>query len=1048
MRLIKLLLLMTGFFSLHYSIAQDRIVKGKVLSKTDSSLLISATISVPKTNLATSTDAKGEFSIKIPVQFNSIQVAMVGYENLSLDLNENNYLEIYLKPKDELIEGVVITAFNTKVKKTDLIGSVTTVNVKDLKVPSTNLTTALAGRVAGMIAYQTSGEPGYDNASFFIRGVSSFGTGKVDPLILIDNMEVTTNDLARLQPQDIESFSVLKDATSTAVYGARGANGVILVSTKSGKIGRAKLSITTETSISRPTKVVDVADPITFMRYHNEAILTRNPQVAPLYSEDKIRNTEDRTDPIIYPMTNWMDMILKKQALTNRNNININGGNSLTSYFVSGTFNKDNGLFKTVGTNNYNSNIRFDTYQLKSNININLTNSTELVVRLGGTFDEYTGPIPTGNTAYSYATKANPILFPAFYENVKGFEYVKHTMFGNFEDDTNYLNPYAEISKGYRENSTSTMYAQLELNQKLDQFIPGLRFRGMINTNRYSTMSVSRSTSPYFYTSTGVNDLSGLPSLKLLNETTGSEFLNFVPGEKDVRNSIYAEATIFYDRVFADKHQITANLYNNIRHQITTLVSSQERALQASLPLRNIGYAGKFGYGYDKRYLAEFNFGYNGTERFASKNRFGFFPSIGAAWTLSNEKFFPFKDFFNNFRFRYTYGFIGNDQVGASDERFFYLSDVNLFNQNKTVNFGSNLNNKIATIAINRYANFDITWETSRKTNFALDFSILNQLEFTGEYFSEHRSNILQSRADIPNTMGLGAVTQYASIGEASNRGIDGNLTWNLRFRNHFTMKLMGNLTYSRSKYLKYEQIDYGLDYLLYSGKPINTIWGYVADHLFVSDEQVANSPRQLIGGALKAGDIKYFDINNDGVINHKDQVPMGYPMVPEVIYGFGFSASYKFIDFSMFFQGSARNSFMINYNSTGVHPFTKVSLDGGVGNNQLLTMFADNHWSEHNQDLYALAPRLSENPIENNAAPSSWWIRNGDFLRLKQVELGMSLPSKWLSKYKITNLRLYATGTNLFIWSQFKDWDVEQKGNGLNYPIQQVTNFGLNLNF
>ncbi|MGV6946918.1 SusC/RagA family TonB-linked outer membrane protein [Sphingobacterium kyonggiense] len=1057
MRITKLLFLMIGIFAFHWVQAQDRVITGKVMSLSDSTLLIGATVSIPTTNIATATDANGNFRISVPSKFKSLNFVMVGYNNQVIDISNKTYLEIYLTSKEEMIEDVVVTAFNTKVKKTDLIGSVTTVNTKDLKVPSNNLTTALAGRVAGMIAYQTSGEPGNDNASFFIRGVSSFGAGKVDPLILIDNMEVTTNDLARLQPQDIESFSILKDATSTAVYGARGANGVILVSTKSGKVGRAKLSINSETSLSSPTKVVEVADPITYMRLHNEAIMTRDPKASVLYSEDKIRNTMAGSDPILYPLTDWMDMIMKKRAVTNRNNININGGNSLALYYVSATFNKDNGLFKNNGKSNYNSNINLSTYQLKSNININLTNSTELVVRLGGTFDEYTGPVPVGSLAYSYATKANPVLFPAYYENVQGFEYVKHTMYGNFEDISTYLNPYAEISKGYRESSTSNMFAQLELNQNLDKWIKGLRFRGMMNTGRYSYMDVSRQIKPYFYAAAGINPQTGFPTVKLLNETSGTEFLNYVAGGRNIRNNIYGEAMLFYNRLFAEKHQVTANLYNTIRHQINTITSDDPNtALQKSLPMRNIGYAGKFGYGYDSRYLMEFNFGYNGTERFAKKNRFGFFPSFGVAWTASNEKFFPFKDFFSTFRVRSTYGLIGNDQIGAADARFFYLSDVSLYDTDRRVYFGMNRDNGIAGISINRYANEDITWETSRKFNLALDFTIKNRLEFTGEYFTERRSNILQSRADIPITMGLGGIEQYASIGEAENKGFDANITWNLRIKPEWSARIMGNFTYARGKYLKYEQIDYGLDYLLYAGKPISALRGYLADRLFISDEEVANSPTQNIGGTVRAGDIKYLDVNNDGIINSRDRVPMGYPTVPEIIYGFGFSTSYKFIDFSMFFQGSARNSFMINYttgtlqdNYAGVHPFTQVNFPGaGVGNNQLLKMFAESHWSEDNQDLYAIAPRFSQDPIANNTAASSWWLRNGDFLRLKQMELGVTLPQKWLNRYKVASLRFYATMTNPYIWSKFKEWDVEQKGYGLNYPIQRVTNFGLNLNF
>ncbi|MCA5005188.1 SusC/RagA family TonB-linked outer membrane protein [Sphingobacterium bovistauri] len=1041
------------FFVFEHSYGQDRLITGKVFSARDSTVLIGASVLVNGTNVGSATNQAGEFSVQIPPNFSTLDFNIVGFEKQSINITGKSYLNVYLQPADIGIEDVVITAFNQRVKKTDMIGAVTTVSPKDLKIPSSNLTTALAGRMAGMISFQTSGEPGADNASFFIRGVSSFGEGKRDPLILIDNMEVSVNDLARLQVQDIESFSLLKDATSTAVYGARGANGVILVSTKSGQQGQVQIMLNTEAALSAPTRIVETADPITFMSLYNEALLARNPSSAVFYSDDKIRNTMLGHDRVLYPQVDWMDVIMNEYAFTQRNNINLRGGNNLALYYVSGTYNKDNGLFKKNGTSNYNSNISLNTYQLKSNIDLNLTEKTKFVIRLGGTFDEYIGPIPGGSTAYNYAVKANPALFPAFYGDIPGYEYIKHTKYGNFGDNGDYLNPYAEVSKGYRESSTSNMFAQLEFNQDLSSWLDGLKYRAMFNTTRYSSMNLMRSINPYFYTAGAVNPETGLASIRLLNETQGSEFLNYNAGglaDRVIRKNVYFENTLMYSKVIDEKHAINANVYGLLRNSL----HNQGTNLQASLAFRNVGLAGKFGYIYDSRYMAEFNFGYNGSERFHRDHRFGFFPSIGAAWTLSNESFFPLKNVFNMFKIRATYGMIGNDAIGSDSDRFFYLSQVNLNNSNNGVRWGEEGGNFVNGVSISRYGNNSITWETSYKTNLGLDITALNnKIELNLDVFQETRKNILMPRIDMPITMGV-PVTQYANIGEAYNRGLDATVIVNHRFTPDWSIRVNGNFTFATGKYTKYEQIDYGLDYLLFEGKPINSHYGYVADRLFISDEEVANSPQQNIGGVLRGGDIKYLDLNGDGLINFMDRTPMGYPNIPEVMYGFGFSTSFKGLDFSMLFQGSARSSFMIDYTSAGVHPFVDVAVTdafNGVskrGVNQLLQVFADSHWSENNQDLNALAPRFSVNPLSNNTAASSWWLRNGEYLRLKQIELGYTVPNKWLEKYKVRSLRLFSTMTNPMVWSKFKDWDVELRGGGLNYPIQRVTNFGLNLNF
>jgi len=728
----------------------------------------------------------------------------------------------------------------------------------------------------------------------------------------------------------------------------------------------------------------------------------------------------------------------------------VSGGGSKARYFVSGTFNQDLGLLQQNGQNNFNTNIKLNSYSLRSNVHINLSKSTELVVRLNGSFDDYTGPIPGeggatgGATAYQMAIRANPVLFPAFYEDVPGYAHIKHIMFGNFESQGEYLNPYAEIARGYRESARSAMYAQAELNQDLGRITEGLKFRLLSNTTRNAYFDMARSYSPYYYHTESIDLATGRVQLEMMNEATGTQFITFNPGNQLLSAVLYAEAGLNYNRLFNEKHQISALLVHIMRNYLDANATS----LQASLPARNIGLSGKMTYAFANRYYTEFNFGYNGSEKFAKKNKFGFFPSAGLAWSISNEKFFePLKSIINNLRIRSTYGLVGNDQIGRLDERFFYLADVDLNNNNLTY-FGQDFNFSRRGISINSYSNTNVTWEKAYKLNLALELGLFNTIEIIAEYFTDRRSNILQERADIPSTMGL-ASSISANIGEAYSNGVDLSASINQRLGPNWTAQMQGNFTYSTGKYTHFEELAYGVDYRQRNGKPINQQFGYIAERLFISDEEVAHSAVQNFG-ELRGGDIKYMDINGDGVIDLYDQVPIGYPTVPEIIYGFGFSTRFKSLDISAFFQGSARSSFFIDYSATS--PFTEsaqnYSGETRKGNNQLLLEYAQNYWSEENQDIYALYPRLSTSSTLNNAQQSTWWLRNGDFLRVKQIELGYSLRPAIRSNFKFDRIRFYGTVTNPFILSGFKSWDIEQGASAFNYPIQRVLNFGMQLTF
>ena len=1019
--------------------SQTKTVKGFVFEEETGEPIAGATVSIQGSTRGVMTDLDGSFELSGVKATDVLRFELIGKEAQSITVGTNTKFVVKLKNAPNELDGVTVVAFG-KQKKESVIGSISTVDVATLKVPSSNLTTALAGNVAGVIAYQRSGEPGQDNADFFVRGITTFGAN-TSPLILIDNIELTSTDLARLQPDDIESFSIMKDATATALYGARGANGVIYVTTKRGQEGPAKIFARVETSLSMPTDVVELADPVTYMKGYNEAITTRDPLGELKYSYDKIEQTGKKgANRLIYPMNDWYDMLFKDYATSYRANLSARGGGKVARYYVAGSYNQDTGILKVDKRNSFNNNIDQKTYSLRSNIDINITNTTKLAVRLTGNFTDYQGPLNGGNDVYKQVVHSDPVLFPAYYPEDEDHKGVQHIMFGNYEDGS-YINPYANLVKGYRNYQRSQMIAAIELNQDLNFITKGLTFMTLFNLTRLSEYTVNRQFNPFWYAMDRYDSYTGEYHVTRINED-GTDYLTYYEKDKNIKNTMYSESRLNYNRSFG-KHDVTGLL---------VLMASETKyanagSLQLSLPSRNAGLSGRFTYGFGKRYFAEFNFGYNGSERFHKSHRWGFFPSAGAAWMVSNEPWFkPYKKVVSNLKLRYSYGLVGNDNIGSSTNRFYYLSEVNMNSGSRTGYFGAYRHISYRGIDVTRYANEGITWERSHKCNYALELGLFDKFNMIAEYFTEHRTDIFMQRADIPNTMGLQA-SVYGNIGEARAQGVDIQADYKQAWANGLWASARANFTYSTSKYDVYEEPTYAEEYRQHKGRSIKQTWGYIAERLFIDDEEAANSPSQSgFGSDYGGGDIKYTDVNGDGVISTADRVPIGYPTSPEIIYGFGASFGYKGLDFSFFFQGLARESFWIDATSrygtytAGTGPF--------VNDTQLLKAYADSHWSEDNRDVYALYPRYSAYQNYNNTQTSTWWMRDGSFLRLKQLELGYTLPQKLTQKIHIDNLRAYVQGNNLLCFSKFKLWDPELAGEGLNYPIQRTINIGINVTF
>jgi TonB-linked SusC/RagA family outer membrane protein len=592
--------------------------------------------------------------------------------------------------------------------------------------------------------------------------------------------------------------------------------------------------------------------------------------------------------------------------------------------------------------------------------------------------------------------------------------------------------------KGYSSKDNSTLTAMATLMQDLNFVTEGLKFQAKASVNTGSEYSQSRSYSPYFYDVESYNPVTDEYVLLPLNPYEGNAFLGGVEGGKSVNTNYYFEARLNWDRQF-DKHSVGAMAVGMAQENLITV---DQGTIQESLPERNLGISGRFTYDYDSRYYLEFDYGYNGSEKFSGAKRFGFFPSVGAAWLVSNEKFWtPLKSALSTFKLKFTYGLVGNDAIAERKDRFLYLSEITKATAGDKAGYiwGQSFTQSYVAYLVKNYANPNVSWETSKKLNVGFELGAMNDaLKLQIDYFKDLRSNIYMLRENFAATVGFEAAIR-GNVGEAESHGIDASIDYQQFITQDLWLSGRVNFTYSTNKYLKLDEKDYKDEYMKKIGQNINQGRGLVAERLYVDEEEIRNSPRQNFG-EYQAGDIKYKDINGDGVVNGNDEVPMGFPTVPEIQYGFGLSAGYKKVDFSFFFQGNSRVSFFINPQAkdNGIAPF--------VQRRNALTIVGNDYWTLSDPNVHAFWPRLSTTPLENNAKQSSWWLRDGSFVRLKTVELGYTLPA--IQKIGLGSSRIYISAENLFVLSKFKLWDPEVGSNGLGYPPNKRFNIGIQLSF
>lgn len=991
--------------------------------------IIGASIQLKNTGTGVITDLDGLFQIQVTDKNSVIVISYIGYVTQEISVGDRSSITVQLKEDTKSLEEVVVTAFGATQKKETMVGAIQQVRPAELKVPSSSLSTSFAGRMAGVIAIQRSGQPGADGADFWIRGKSTFGDA-TGVLIVLDGVEISSSDLNALDPEVIESFSILKDATATAMYGTRGANGVMIVTTKSGQdLLKPIINFRLETSMSQLTSVPEMVGGVDYMKLYNEALTTRGITTG-LYDDTKIRATEQGLNPLVYPNVDWYNEMFNKNAFAQRFNFNIRGGKKAVTYFMSASVKHDAGNLKSLSKDyfSYNNNINVMRYDFVNNLSIKATNTTKISLGLNVSLRDWKGPSAGVDGIFSMSREASPVDFPIVYPARNDKEI--YTLWGGMSGgiyNNGYRNPVAEYVVGYKKQFASTVNANIRLDQDLKMVTKGLKLHVLASFKNWSKTETTRKA--------GYNQF----EIDQYNEATGEYTLSRVGNEqKTALNTegaatgdrrIFIQAYLDYKRKFG-VHDVNAMLLYNQDQ----LDNNKPDNLLSSLPRRKQGIAARLSYAYDDRYLAEVNFGYNGSENFAKNNRFGFFPSIALGYNISQEKFWgPISNVISHFKLRGSYGLVGNDGI---NERYAYLEDIVLSSDKWKYTTGVNQNVNLQGPVWNRYYNPNLTWEVGKKLNVGFDMQLFHQVNLNFDVFKEIRSKIYMQKVNtLPDFIGTGETKIYENSGKMKNVGFDIALDYNKQITKDFFLSFKGTLTYAHNTILERDEPPFQLYPNLSSvGYSRGQHLVYVADGLFRDQADVDSHAEQTLGYIPQPGDIKYVDQpdangNCDGIINTNDRVYMGYPEDPEIVYGFGPSMKYKNWDFSFFFQGAARTSILMS----GFHPFGKNATRG------VMKFIADDYWSESNPNPNAAYPRLTRDTNANNTVNSSYWLRNGAFLKLKNAEIG----------YTFKMFRAYLNGSNLLTFSPFKHWDPEMGGgSGMQYPTQRVFNIGIQFTF
>lgn len=1017
---------------------QKQTITGTILTGDTNEPAIGATVYLRNSTTGTVTDVNGKYSITVEGIGGVLEFSYIGYKKQEVAVTGQKTIDIVLQPDTEVLEEVVVVGYGSQ-KKESVVGAISTLDVTKLTVPGSSISNALAGQLSGIVAMSRSGEPGKNSAAdFYIRGVSSF-KGTSTPLVLVDGIE---RDLDLVDTDDIASFSILKDASASAVYGVRGANGVILITTKKGSVGKPQVNVRTEFGFTQPTKRPQMLGSAEWAELYNEAYGSQ------YYSPEDIEKYRTNADPDLYPNVDWFDALFDDMAANQRVNLNITGGSDIVKYYVSGAFYNESSIYKNAGNiYGYNPSIRYNKFNFRANVDLNLTKSTVVNFNLANIYEKSFGPGygDTDADIWSYTFMTSPNAFPVQYSDGK--------LSGPSSDSGN--NPWNMLAhSGYREQFWNSAQSLIGVTQDIGELwkpLKGLTANIKFSWDAWNTTLQRRSKIESFYHARGRAEDGSLIYDRndegiWIPVHTGDENLSFLIGRSGTMTR-YLEGSLTYNRVFNEIHRVGALLLYNQKIHTNTQAGSGDDAL----PYKNQGLAARATYAFKDTYFAEVNLGYNGSENFARGHRFGFFPAVAVGWMMSNEKWFqPATKVIDMLKLKASYGKVGNDDIGGQRRWVYESTIVN----SGSWNYGRDGNQGGTGIRIGEVENLNASWEEALKINAGIEFSLFNKIRVQADYFREERSGIFLQRAGLPAIVGVSTIP-YVNIGETLNQGFDATVEYTHQVNKDLMLTARGNFTFNRNELLNNDEPDWEYKYQNRIGKPFGSgsslqPFGLVAIGLFESQEEIDNSPVQNFG-EYRVGDIKYQDINGDGQIDSQDQIAIGYTNLPEITYGFGGTAQYKNWDFNIFFQGVARTSFFLNGSSIRT-PFSSGNMERAAINEDIY----GNVWMSTNtpeQNANVTYPRLSMGSggagASNNSQSSTWWLRDGSFLRLKSIEIGYSLPKSLLQKSFIKSLRFYAAGNNLLQFSPFKLWDPEKgSSDGSGYPLNRMFSIGFNANF
>lgn len=1035
MNMRKYLIICVLLFGSALAWAQETIVVTGVVTDGNKEPLIGVNITVrDMPGLGAITDINGKYSIKME-SYQRLIFSYIGFEKVEILVKEQRIVNVSLKEAEaSTLDEVVITGTGVQ-KKLTVTGAITTVNVEDLKSnPTSNLSNALAGNVAGVLAMQTSGQPGQNTSEFWIRGISTFGASNA-ALVLVDGFE---RDLDEISVEDIESFTVLKDASTTAIYGSRGANGVVLITTKHGKAGKININTKVETSYNTRTKTPDFVDGYTYASMVNEARITRAQE--PMYRPYEMEILRLGLDPDLYPNIDWKDVLLKDGAMTYRATVNMNGGGATARYFVSASYIEEQGMYKTDSAlkNDYETNANSKRWNYRLNTDIDITKSTLLRVGVSGSLRKVNEPGMGGDVWHSILGQ-NPISIPLMYSN----GYVPAYGTGN------QTNPWVLATQtGYNEKWQNKVQTNVTLDQKLDFITKGLSFTGRFGFDTNNSNNIDRKKWPEQWKAERYRDPQG--NLVFRNKVSTAQKMQQTSDATGNRTEFF-EALLNYRRAFKGHHVGGTLKYNQDSKTMTVKIDTD---IKNGISRRHQGLAGRASYNWNYRYFVDFNFGYNGSENFATGHQFGFFPAFSMAWNVAEEEFVKkhFK-WMNMFKIRYSWGKVGNDNFGNTRFPYMYTIGNKYTEDGKEKTYpGYNwadygYNNSFKGMRYRVLASNNVTWEIATKNDLGIDLALFNdKLTATIDYFHEQRDGIYMERKHLPAMIGVSS-NPKANVGSVLSQGFDGHFAYRQKVGN-VNMTVRGNMTYSKNEVLERDEAYNIYSYQMDKGYRVDQAKGLIALGLFKDYDDIRNSPKQDFG-TVQPGDIKYKDVNGDGIINDGDKVAIGATRKPNLIYGIGVSSNWKGLDVNVHFQGAGKSTFFID------GPTVRAFNQGSWGN--ILSDLTEGRWIDMetaatigvpaNEDPNASYPRLTYGENKNNFRESTFWLRNGSYLRLKTLEIGYSLPKSIVNKIHFNNIRIFFIGTNLLTFSKFKLWDPELlSSNGEKYPLSRTFTLGLNV--